>query len=163
MGCKYWIYLQNNPDLKPSPFLNRIDRVGKEMIRFILEAHNLRIETGRWCGLKREERLCNDCRIMDDEYHAIYECREIYRADINGLPEQLKDLWDFDGVNVLFKRFIGKNVFPDFLTFLKLSVQNLFFSKIEFWTFLNVFFTRTHFLTFLKLSVQNLFFSKIGN
>ena len=45
---------------------------------------------------------------MDDEYHAIYECREIYRDDINGLPEQLKDLWDFDGVNVLFKRLIDK-------------------------------------------------------
>ena len=103
---KYWIYLRNNPDLKTSPFLNRIDRVGKSMIRFRLGAHNLRIETGRWSGLKREDRLCNFCQKMDDEYHAIFECREIYRGDINGMPEQLEDLWEFEGVNILFKRLL---------------------------------------------------------
>ena len=78
----------------------------KAMIRFRLGAHNLRIETGRWSGLKREDRLCSYCHKMDDEYHALFECEEIYRNDINGIPERIEDLWGFDGVNILFKRLL---------------------------------------------------------
>ena len=76
------------------------------MIRFRLGGHNLRIETGRWSGLKREDRLCSSCYKMDDEYHALFECGEIYRNDINGIPERIEDLWEFDGVNILFKRLL---------------------------------------------------------
>ena len=42
---RFWIYLQLNPDLTRSPFLNRIDVVGKCIVKFRLGSHNLRIET----------------------------------------------------------------------------------------------------------------------
>ena len=42
---KYWIYLEINPELTPSPFLNRVDEVRKSMTKFRLGSHNLKIET----------------------------------------------------------------------------------------------------------------------
>ena len=54
---KYWIYLEINPELTPSPFLNRVDEVGKSMTKFRLGSHNLKIETGRWNRTPRENRL----------------------------------------------------------------------------------------------------------
>ena len=51
---KYWIYVQLNPELKPSPFLSRIDRVGKSITKFRLGSHLIKIETGRWNHTPRE-------------------------------------------------------------------------------------------------------------
>ena len=45
---KYWIYVQLNPELKPTPFFSRIDRVGKSITNFRLGSHAIKIETGRW-------------------------------------------------------------------------------------------------------------------
>ena len=37
--------------------------------------HRLPIETGRWCNINREERLCTLCKnSIGDEYHFILEC-----------------------------------------------------------------------------------------
>ena len=44
---KYWIYLQMNPNLVKSPFLNRIDTTGKCITKFRAGSHQLKIETGR--------------------------------------------------------------------------------------------------------------------
>ena len=38
---KFWIYLQMNPELTRSPFLNRVDAVGKSMVKFRVGSHNL--------------------------------------------------------------------------------------------------------------------------
>ena len=72
---KYWIYLEINPELTPSPFLNRVDEVGKSMTKFRLGSYNLKIETGRWNRKPRENRLCPTCNQLGDEYHIVYECR----------------------------------------------------------------------------------------
>ena len=72
---KYWIYLEINPELTPSPFLNRVDKVGKYMTKFRLCSHNLKIETGRWNRTSRENRLCPTCNQLGGEYHIVYECR----------------------------------------------------------------------------------------
>ena len=48
---------------------------------------------------------------MDDEGYALHEALEIYRADINQLPEQMKDLWDFTGSNIPFERMMQKKCF----------------------------------------------------
>ena len=37
-------------------------------------SHTLPIEQGRWSGTVREERLCNKCNIIGDEYHFITSC-----------------------------------------------------------------------------------------
>ena len=101
---KYWIYLENNPELIMSPFLNRIDSVGKSITKFRLGSHNLAIETGRWCRRKREDRLCNTCNLLGDENHAVFSCSKIERSDLLELPETLSAVWEWEGVNILFKR-----------------------------------------------------------
>jgi hypothetical protein len=55
---KFWIYLQMNPELTQSPFLHKVDAVGKSMIKFRVGSHNLPIETGIG-GI--ELRVRNDC------------------------------------------------------------------------------------------------------
>ena len=100
---KYWMYLQYNPELTESPFLNRIDVVGKAITKFRLGSHFLRIELGRWTRTPRPQRLCHTCNVLGDEFHVIYRCSDIYREDLDP-PEQLASLWDYPEVNTLFKR-----------------------------------------------------------
>ena len=102
---KYWVYLQLNPELKPSPFLGRIDKVGKAMTKFRLGSHKLKIETGRWSRVPRDERLCGTCNVLGDERHCIYDCVEIPRGDLD-LPTDISSIWSYARVNVLFKRII---------------------------------------------------------
>ena len=102
---KYWIYLKLNPELTPSPFLNRIDYVGKSITKFRLGSHKLIIETGRWSRIPRENRLCCTCGVVGDEEHIIYDCSEIHRDDLD-IPTPVSSLWKYEGVNVLFKRIM---------------------------------------------------------
>ena len=102
---KYWIYVQLNPELKPSPFLSRIDRVGKSITKFRLGSHSIKIETGRWNRTPRENRLCDACGVLEDEFHVVYTCTKIQRNDLQ-LPQPLSALWDHEHVNQLFKRLV---------------------------------------------------------
>ncbi len=45
-------------------------------VRFKLGCHNLAIETGRWTGVPRAERVCHRCQqgALDDERHLVFEC-----------------------------------------------------------------------------------------
>ena len=47
------------------------------MSKLLLSSHNLFIETGRWHrprSIPREDRTCNICNKLEDEYHFIIEC-----------------------------------------------------------------------------------------
>ena len=101
---KFWIYLQLNPNLVMSPFLNRIDLTGKCITKFRAGSHMLKIETGRWNRTPREDRLCTHCNKLGDENHAIFECSLIYREDLPEFPSNLSSLWEYPSINVLFKR-----------------------------------------------------------
>ena len=43
--------------------------------RFRLSSHNLAIETGRLSRRPRDSRLCPECRLLQDERHALAECQ----------------------------------------------------------------------------------------
>ena len=40
-----------------------------------MSCFELAIETGRYEGLAREERLCAFCNVLEDKEHAIFNCR----------------------------------------------------------------------------------------
>ena len=101
---KYWTYLQLNPELTPSPFLSRIDYVGKCITKFRLGSHKLKIEIGRWYRTPREERLCSTCNVLGDEKHIIYSCTEVFRGDLIDLPTTISAIWSYAKVNTLFQR-----------------------------------------------------------
>ena len=62
---------------------------------------------GRWRRKNREERLCDVCGVIGDEFHAVFHCDEIDRSDLN-LPLTFEELWECDDVWELFVR-LGKS------------------------------------------------------
>ena len=103
---KYWSYVRLNPELAPSPFLNRIDQVGKSITKFRLGSHKLKIEIGRWHRIPRNERLCTTCQELGDENHVIYNCTDVYRDDLTDLPTDIAAVWTYPKISTLFKRII---------------------------------------------------------
>ena len=43
--------------------------------RWRLSCFDLKVETGRYRGIPREERLCPICNVLEDENHVIFNCR----------------------------------------------------------------------------------------
>ena len=54
-----------------------IDSKRKIITRWRLSCHKLKIETGRYTKPKtpREHRTCAICEVLDDEYHALFQCK----------------------------------------------------------------------------------------
>ena len=55
------------------------------------------IETGRYEGIVREERTCAFCDVLEDEQHAIYDCRayNTIRDDFRDILEQYPTVKQF--------------------------------------------------------------------
>ena len=76
------------------------DTKRKTITRWRLSSHKLRIETGRYSRpyTERENRLCQICNVVEDESHAIYDCkahniiRERYKDMMNLESRDLKQL-----------------------------------------------------------------------
>ena len=92
-----------NPTLEPSPLLNLPHPLSDTIIKFRLGSHKLPIETGRWRGLERGDRVCAECQVLGDEEHFLYVCPQIQRNDLQ-LPGELADLWKHADVFKLFAR-----------------------------------------------------------
>ena len=98
-GSKALTYKEMNPDLtlhriySTSEYVSEWKRVN--FTRFRLSSHNLRIETGRWSRIEREERLC-DCGEVQDKLHVIVYCpksasiRERFNIQETSLNEVMK-------------------------------------------------------------------------
>ena len=58
--------------------------------RWRLSCFDLKVETGRYRGVPREERICPICNILEDEDHVIFNCRayESIRAQFTELLEE---------------------------------------------------------------------------
>ena len=93
-------YLDINPNLLSSPFLNSHNTLVPIIINFRLGTH-LPIETERWVRTPREERLCQLYKAVGDERHLIYDCCLITRNEMN-IPDILSDIWEHDDIYKLF-------------------------------------------------------------
>ena len=100
---KYSVYVEINPELTPSPFLDIIHPTAGDIIKFRLGSHYFPIETGRWNGTRRDERLCSACNVLGDERHIIYRCSLFQRGDLT-LDCRLSQIWYQPDVYELFKR-----------------------------------------------------------
>ena len=105
---KYKIYLDLNPNLQPSRFIDSFHALSGDIIRFRLGSHLLPIETGRWSRTPRNERLCRCCNLLGDEKHALFNCTAIDR-DLLDLPNSISDIWEANDVFTLFKRLKDAN------------------------------------------------------
>ena len=100
---KFEIYRKMNPSLERSHFLDLPHPLSDTIIKFRLGSHKLSIETGRWKGLDRSDRICPQCNVLGDEEHYLYSCVQVRRDDLQ-LPLEMKDLWKNAGVFTLFSR-----------------------------------------------------------
>ena len=83
------------------------DTKRKTITRWRLSSHKLRIETGRYSRpyTERENRLCQICNVVEDEIHAIYDCkahnliRDKYKHMINLERRDTKKLLNPTNVN----------------------------------------------------------------
>ena len=46
------------------------------MIVTFIHAHSLKIETGRYLNIDRQERICDFCNDSEDEFHFILKCKK---------------------------------------------------------------------------------------
>lgn len=56
------------------------------------------METGRWSGLQREERICTQCKLweVEDEAHFVLRCKALSEARRNLLSHmELVDGWQY--------------------------------------------------------------------
>ena len=76
------------------------DTKRKTITRWRLSSHQLRIETGRYSRpyTEKKDRLCQICDVVEDESHALYDCRahkfirERYEQSINFTSRDIKQL-----------------------------------------------------------------------
>ena len=106
---KYKIYLELNPNLVVSPFIENQHKLSRDIIRFRLGSHMLPIETGRWTRTVREERICRECNVLGDEKHALFHCQSICRDNLV-LPNTLNTIWESDDVFALFEKMKEKEM-----------------------------------------------------
>ena len=100
---RFKTYLEMNPSLQQSPFIDNLNALSGDIIRFRLGSHVLPIETGRWTRTPRDERLCRRCNVLGDERHPLYSCCAIVRDSLE-LPVSLSEIWDSEDVFALFDR-----------------------------------------------------------
>ena len=48
----------------------------KALSAFRISAHKLNIERGRYLNLKVEDRQCSICNVIEDEIHALCQCKK---------------------------------------------------------------------------------------
>ena len=71
---KYYMSMVNMAE-KSNIYSNFVDdRFRVVITRWRLSNHKLRIETGRYKDIRREDRKCFQCNILEDETHAIFDC-----------------------------------------------------------------------------------------
>ena len=100
---KFAVYLSINPELEPSPFINCMHPLTRDVIRFRVGSHSLPVETGRWSGKDRVDRVCDVCGVLGDEIHYLYVCTQIKRDDVN-VVGTMGNIWTQPDIFKLIKR-----------------------------------------------------------
>lgn len=62
-------------DFKNSTYINILPKYQCKMLfSFVTRNHRLPIEVGRWRSIPSNERICNYCGVLGDEFHYILQC-----------------------------------------------------------------------------------------
>ena len=71
---------------------NKLFRIAITKVR-VVSSHLFNIERGRWAKPKIEanDRKCNHCNVLEDEYHCLIECPRFTNVRRSCLPTRLKD------------------------------------------------------------------------
>ena len=105
-----------------SSFKNR-----QKLTKFRTSDHCLLIETGRYKNIPRQQRLCNICNVLEDEYHFFLNC-ELNKQPRTDLFVIIKNKFpSFQNMSPLSKITFLLNpnldLLPAICTFLKQSIE----------------------------------------
>ena len=97
-GTKAETYRLLNPELKVHPvyttkeYVDERARISFTQLR--LSSHSLKVETGRWSRIAREERLCQCGGSIEDEEHVLLRCPKTNdaREKFHVNPEEFADI-----------------------------------------------------------------------
>lgn len=123
-GCsrlKFYSTFNNTYEIQP--YLVKITNVKERnaLSKLRTSTHSLRIETGRHNSIPRQNRLCNECNDIEDEYHFLNECQklhnlrnrfksQVYKINSNYSNKKPSELFTKHDIQIL----LGKYVFDCF-------------------------------------------------
>ena len=67
--------IKKNFEIEPYVEISQDKKLRISLSSFRISTQRLRIERGRYCEEKSEERLCNFCNIIEDEIHFLCDCK----------------------------------------------------------------------------------------
>ena len=122
-GTKAQTYKLLNPDLKVHPVYTSKDYINERariaFTRLRLSSHSLKVETGRWSRIPREERLCRCGGEVEDEEHILLRCPET-----NFAREKFHaNLKEYTNVGLLMNNLDVKVLIPLFFFLSQFSSQ----------------------------------------
>ena len=79
----------------------------RSITKFRISCHKLKVETGRYCGIPCEERICTSCSLneVEDEIHFLFRCPKYENERQNMLYTINKSCAPFDNLSVIDKLF----------------------------------------------------------
>ena len=115
-STRFSTYLALNPRLDVhSMYLDShsvLDTLRIAVSRLRLSSHRLKVETGRWARIPREERLCVCAPVIQDESHVVLECEltEHLRQSLN-----MNSMEDFFSLDVNELCLLANNILKTFV------------------------------------------------
>ena len=104
-SSKLFLYGKIKPNCNSECYLKHNNFTYRKLIsKFRLSDHSLGIETGRYMKIPREQRLCKNCKILDDEKHFFFDCEinSTLRADfLNKFKDHSSTFENLDQTNKL--------------------------------------------------------------
>ena len=73
------------------PFLNLPKHLRTAIAKIRMSSHIFFIERGRWLKIERKKRTCEQCGIIEDEFHIFLECPRFKDERKNYIPTYLKE------------------------------------------------------------------------
>ena len=65
--------------------------LSKHIIRYLTRNHRLPVETGRWKNKPYNERKCNICDTIGDEYHYLFVCQQFENDRLKYIDEYFRN------------------------------------------------------------------------
>ena len=114
-------YLSINPQLKPNEIYhcqNVLETHRRAYTRMRLGSHKLKIETGRWARIPREQRLCQCREEIQTEEHVILKCSQTEHLRIN-----LVEINSCNNIAEVFQKCNPETIAPYIYNVLKYTEQ----------------------------------------
>ena len=84
----------------------------KNVRKNICCAHRLHIERGRYTGTRLEDRLCAECKEIEDEFHSMFECQKykLFRDDLMNVIKDSSIIFTDNKIDNLIKVLQTSNI-----------------------------------------------------